>query len=275
MPATTIDLRVRAGKLLLLHRGVYAFGHAQLRPEGRWCAAVLACGPTALLSHSHAAALWSLTSPPSGPVDVTVPGRSGRERRRGIVIHRPGGLLIDEGTEERGVPVTTVARTLLDIAPTLRPRELELAIRRASRARRFDGREIHRLLDRHGTHRGAAKLHSVVTALRGRGTEDLRNRLEALALQLSDDNKLPKPKVNIHVLGHRVDLWWPEHRVVVETDGFEWHATPTQFAEDRARDRAMALAGITVLRFTWADVGENPTAVAATIAAVLKQHGAG
>ena len=274
VPATAIDHRVRAGQLLLLHRGVYAMGHAQLRPEGRWCAAVLACGADAVLSHRHAAALWDLGPAPPGSIHVTVPDRGGRRRRRGIVLHRPGGLLIDERTEERGVPVTTVARTLLDIAPTLRPRELELAIRRASRTHRYDGAEIHRLLERHPTHRGAARLHSLVTALRGRGTEDVRSRLEALALQVSDDHDLARPKVNTRVRGHRVDLWWPVHLVVVEADGFEWHATPTQFAEDRARDRDLALAGITVLRFTWWDVLERPDEVARTIATVLHQRGA-
>jgi hypothetical protein len=273
MPTTMIDVRLRAGRFVLLHRGVYALGHAQLRPEGRWCDAVLAVGPGAALSHRHAGALWGLVDPPAGPIHVSLPGHPGRARRRNVVVHRPD-LPLDEVTEHRGVSVTTVGRTLLDLAAVVRSRDLELAVRRAARARVFDRRDLESLAERHPRHRGRRAVASLLAAIEGRGTAETRSRMELRFLQMCDDFGLPRPVCNGFVLGERVDFHWRDAKVVVETDGFDFHALPSQFTADRARDRLLTLAGWTPVRFAWDDVRLEPSRVAAEVAALLSRSGA-
>jgi hypothetical protein len=269
-----IDLRLRAGRLVSLHRGVYAWGHAQLRPEGRWMAAVLAVGPGAVLSHGHAAANWDLRPGLGGGVHVTLPGRTGRARRRGIRIHRPELFDAADVDVHDGIPTTTVSRTLLDLAVTIRGRQLEQLVRRASQLRRFDLQELRAALERHPRHRGVPEMLRLIARMRGRGTEDLRSELEVHFLQLCDDHGLPHPIVNGHVAGVRVDFHWPSARLVVETDGFEWHATPSTFADDRRRDQRLTLAGYRVVRFTWDEVRGEPARVVRTLVALLSRPGA-
>lgn len=265
-----IDRRIAAGVLIPLHRGVYAVGHAHLRPEGRWLASVWAVGSGAALSHRHAAALWDvLPEPPRGRVHVTLVGRAGRVRRPGVVIHRPRRLDDCDVTQHRGIPVVGVARTLLDLAVVTRGRHLEQLVRTASRAQRLDVVAMDDVLARYPHHPGRRELARVLGSVVGQGTEDLRSVLETRFLQLCDDHDLPKPIVNGFVAGHRVDFHWPSARLVVETDGFEWHATPTTFAADRRRDQRLALAGFRVLRFSYDDVRSAPRRVVATVAALL------
>ena len=118
---TGIKERVRTGRLIRLHRGVFALGHRELRREGHWLAAVLACGPGAVLSHVDAAAHWNIRQSAAALVHVTVPTRAGRVRRRGLRIHRSGRLAAEQVTVHEGIPVTTLARTLLDLADVLGP----------------------------------------------------------------------------------------------------------------------------------------------------------
>ena len=133
-----IDHRLRARRLLLAHRGVYAVGHAVLTIEGRWMAAVLAAGDNAVLSHASAAAAWDLRRLGAGAIHVTVPGDAGRKRRTGIRIHRSATLEPHETTSRRGIPITDPARTLIDLAATLKGRPLEQALDRAEQLRLVD-----------------------------------------------------------------------------------------------------------------------------------------
>jgi predicted transcriptional regulator of viral defense system len=126
--ARGIEEWVRTKRLIRLHQGVYAVGHDRLTRKGYWLAAVLACGPGARLSHRSAAALWELRQSGGGLIDVTVPSRAGRIRRKGIRIHRSGRLGPHEATERDGIPVTTVARTLLDLADALDLQALRRAV---------------------------------------------------------------------------------------------------------------------------------------------------
>ncbi|MDQ5833085.1 MAG: type IV toxin-antitoxin system AbiEi family antitoxin domain-containing protein [Actinomycetota bacterium] len=135
---TGIEERVRTHRLLRLHRGVYALGHRELKGEGHWMAAVLACGPGAVLSHASAAAHWNIRVSASSYVDVTVPTRAGRMKRKGLRIHRSGRLGPTQVTMHEGIPVTTLARTLLDLADILNLQGLKRAIHEADYLRLLD-----------------------------------------------------------------------------------------------------------------------------------------
>ena len=122
---------VRSQRIRRLHRGVYAYGHDGLRRKRYWLAAVLACGPGAVLSHRSGAALWGMRTSGSGVIDVTVPSRAGRIRREGIRIHRSRRLTAGEVTVKDGIPVTTAARTLLDLGDVIDLQALRRAITEA------------------------------------------------------------------------------------------------------------------------------------------------
>lgn len=266
----TIDLRVRQRRLVMLHRGVYALGHAQLRREGRWLAAVEAYGADSALSHRTAAAHWGIDDAPVLPAHVTIARRSGVATKRGTVVHRRP-LEADEVVIRDGIPTTTVARTLLDVAAELRGRRLELVVRNASRTRRFDLARLELLLDRHPRAPGAGELRRLTARLAGRGTDDLRSGLEVAFAQLCDEHGLPRPRINAIILGHRVDFSWPGTTLVVETDGFTFHSMPTAFAADRDRDQQLTLAGYTVVRLTYDQVVGAPEETARLVSALLSQ----
>jgi hypothetical protein len=273
VPATLIDDRVRSRQLVLLHRGVYALGHAELRPEGWWYAGVAAYGDHAALSHASAGVLWDIHDAALFPVHVSLAGRTAARRRRGLRAHRAPALLPAELDVHKGIPVTSVARTILDLAATVRGRRLEQVVRRAARVRRFDLREQHDALERHRQARGAPELGRLLAALEGRGTDDFRSTMEIAFVQLCEDYGLPSPVVNGLVLGERVDFHWPGTKLVVETDGFEFHAMPTSFVNDRRRDQKLTLAGYTVVRFTWEQVTTDAAQTARTLSTLLRQHG--
>jgi hypothetical protein len=272
VPLTLIDDRVRTRQLVVLHRGVYALGHAQLRPEGWWLAAVAAYGCNAALSHHSAASLWGLLDASLRPVHVSLPGRTAARKRRGVRPHRAPKLCLDELTVRDEIRVTTVSRTILDLSAKVRGRRLEQVVRRAARLRLFDLRDQRVVLDRHPHHPGAPELGRLLATMEGRGTDDLRSPMEIAFAQLCDDYGLPRPVANGIVLGERVDFHWPGTTLVVETDSFEFHAMPTTFANDRRRDQKLTLAGYTVVRLTWDQVTADARATAATISALLSQR---
>jgi hypothetical protein len=206
-----IAVRVRAKRLLPLYPGVYTAGHAELRREGNWLAAVWACGTTAVLSHWDAATHWGLTPSRGSQIHVTRPSTAGRapDRTR-IKLHRVGTLHAWERALTDGIPTTTVARTLLDLAPDLRPRAIEDTIAHANRLDLFDLVDVRRCLDEHPRQHGAPALRRLLDALAGTGAADLRSMLEVLLLQLSDDHQLPEPVANAQVEGFTVDFYWPK-----------------------------------------------------------------
>jgi hypothetical protein len=272
VPTTLIDDRVRSRELVVLHRGVYALGHAQLRSHGWWLAGVASYGSRGALSHVSAGALWGIWDAPARPVHVSVIDRSGVRRRRGVVPHRPQDLAPAELTVRDEIRVTTVSRTILDLSAQVRGRRMEQVVRRAARLRLFDLRDQRAVLDRHSRQPGAPELDRLLTTMEGRGTDDLRSRMEIVFAQLCDDYGLPRPVANGIVLGERVDFHWPGTMLVVETDSFEFHAMPTTFANDRRRDQKLTLAGYTVIRLTWDQVTTDARATAATISTLLSQR---
>jgi very-short-patch-repair endonuclease len=254
-----IDSRVRRGALRRLHLGVYALGHAALRAEGRWLAAVLACGEGATLSHTSAARLWRLSSVPADPaVHVTI-GRGHRERP-GIRAHRSPTTRADV-TVERGVPVTTPARTLVDLADVV-PYETLRAI--ADHGVRLDARAVRRAQARAPNRRGRGAL----ARLLGDDGAELRTRsaLERRLRRLARDSGLPAPRVNHRVEGRERDFAWPGARLVVEVDGHAFHAARGAREADHDRDAELVLAGWRVLRLTHAQVFGEPAAVSARLA---------
>jgi hypothetical protein len=272
VPLTLIDDRVRSRQLVVLHRGVYALGHAQLRPEGWWFAAVAAYGRHAALSHQSAASLWGLLDTSLRPIHVSLAGRSAARKRRGVRARRAPELCGDEITIRDEIRATTVSRTILDLSAMVRGRRLEQVVRRASRLQLFDLRDQRAVLDRHPHQPGAPELGRLLATMHGRGTDDLRSPMEIAFAQLCEDYGLPRPVANGLLLGERVDFHWPGTTLVVETDGFEFHAMPTTFANDRRRDQKLTLAGYTVVRLTWDQVTADARATAATISALLSQR---
>ncbi|MCW2994312.1 MAG: hypothetical protein JWQ18_1807 [Conexibacter sp.] len=246
-----IAWRVARARLVQLYPGVYAVGHAQLRIEGKWLAAVHAGGARAALSHADAASLWELAPVRGSRIDVTTPARSGCVPDRPVRLHRVGTLRDDEVTVHRGIPVTTVARTLLDLAATTRSRTIEDLIAQSDRLDLFDLRSVRRVIAAHPRQPGRRTLTSVLDRLEGTGAADLRSRTEVAMLQLCDDFGLPWPLANVPIAGYTVDFHWPGTDLIVETDGFSYHSMPTVFESDRDRDQLLVLAGYRVIRFTY------------------------
>ena len=246
---SAITRRVRSGHLHRLYPGVYSVGHRSLRGEGRWLAAVLACGPSAVLSHRTAAAHWGLLRTDQTRIDVTAP--RGRHGAPGIRLHRSRSLDAQDITNHQGIPTTSVSRTLLDLAAQARNGELERALAQAERLQLYDHRAIESVIARHNGHRGTRILKQATT----REPKWTRNEWEAAFLNLIRDADLPEPLVNdtFHAPDHgqcEPDYHWPAHRVIVETDGWETHRTRLAFKQDRAKDAALTASGYRVLRFT-------------------------
>jgi very-short-patch-repair endonuclease len=237
--ARAIDLRLRSGRLHPLHRGVYAVGHQVVSVRGRWLAATLATG--GVLSHRSAGALWGLR-PFNGRIDVTVPWD--KTQRPGLLLHR-AVLASDETTTHDGIPVTTPARTQLDLAGVLQRHQLQQAINEAERLR-LDGPQP----NRHPTKRGTANLRALAPPAH------TRRDLEARFTTFLNDRRFPAPQTNVLIEGIEVDCGWPDHRLVIELDSYEYHHTRAAFERDRRRDRILVAAGWRALRVTWRDLDE-------------------
>jgi very-short-patch-repair endonuclease len=243
-----------------VHRGVYALGRPDLPVEGRWMAAVLACGSGAVLSHTSAAALHGLLSTARATVDVMIKRRVGIARP-GITVHRSTCLEPAECARVRGIPCTGVARTLLDLAAVVASPVLERACDQAEVLGLVDWASVHELLSTARGRPGARRLREVLDA--GEVGDNVpRSALERRLLAVCRRGGLPSPAVNqwLTVAGEemQVDFAWHAARVIVETDGFRTHGTRQAFQRDRRRDRLLGVAGWRVVRFTWDDVTGDP-----------------
>ena len=262
-----IDHRIAVRRLLPLHLGVYAVGHAALRATSVYRAAVLACGDGAVASHRAAAHVLGLLAGGGGLIDVTVP-RRGSRRRPGLRIHTARELHRDDVTVHEGVPCTSVARTILDLAGLELPRLLDRALEQAQILRLFDLRALEAALERSARRRGARRLRKCLVDLADE-PPPVRYELERRFLELVRDAQLPKPAVNERVAGHLVDFHWPRRRLVAETDGRATHAIQAAFEIDHRRDLDLELAGWHVVRFTWRQVAYEPERVATVLRARL------
>lgn len=238
--------RCRAGRLHRLHRGVYAVGHTAPSIERGWMAAVLALGETAALSHRSAASLWGLLPVDDDPIDVSLPSRSGRRRRRGMNIHRPASLGSAEVTRRRGIPVTTPARTIVDLRRVVGARLLRRAIRQAEVLGLPTGPDV--VSDR------------------------TRSELERRFLSLCRRHNLPQPAVNICIGAMTVDFCWMEQKLIVETDGYRYHRGRLAFEEDRERDLRLRALGYDVVRLSHRQVFQESAMVRAVVGAALERR---
>ena len=238
---SAVARRVAAGRLHRLHRGVYAVGHQGLADEGRWLAAVLACGGGAVLSHLAAAALWGILAPRSGLIDVTVLTAAGRRRRAGIRIHRSSVIPRSAITTRRAIPVTNPARTIADLRGAVPAGVRRQAIREAE-------------------FRGFAT---------GLETDGTRSDTESLFLGLCSRHRLPLPEVNVAIGRFTVDFVWPAHHLAVEVDGYAAHRGRQAFEDDRERELELAALGFRLRRFSDHQVRGRAGAVAAAIRAEL------
>ncbi|MEA2213729.1 MAG: hypothetical protein QOF83_3677 [Solirubrobacteraceae bacterium] len=241
-----VQRRAAAGLLRRLYPGVYTTAQGRLTLRGRWMAAVLACGPEALLSHRAAAALWDLQNTASGPIDVTAPRRRLHSGIRSHVSSSPPRLI--RATVD-AIPVTSLERTVLDQATTLAEQRLrttleQLQYRGLLHAGRFA---------EHAGHRGLKPVMAVLSTL----TDDApwtQSELERRFLELVRSAHLPDPQTNVIVAGLVVDFCWPEQRLIVEVDGYAWHNSRRSFEVDRQRDVKLTLAGYRVIRITYARI---------------------
>lgn len=248
-------------------RGVYAVGRPELTRYGRWMAAVLACGPGAVLSHKTAAALWGIFHERSVPIEVAVPVTSGR-RCPGVRIHRREKLSPSDVTSHWGIPVMNVALTLIDLACSLDRAQLERAINEADRVDLIDPSALRAALDAYAGRPGVARLRELLDRRTFRLTDsDLERRFLLLVSQVG----LPLPLTRQRLNGFRVDFFWPDLRLVVETDGLRYHRTPSQQARDQVRDQAHLAAGFTPLRFTHEQVRYEEEYVRSTLRAVARR----
>jgi very-short-patch-repair endonuclease len=231
-------------------------------------AAVLACGPGTLLSHQSAAELWGIRKPAGGPIEVSVPATA-RRRPRGIRVHRRRGLTDRDRAIRSGVPVTNPARTMADLAGSLSPEQLEAAVNEADKHDLIDPERLRRTLDDMSGEPGVPVLRRLLDRRTFRLTD---SELERRFLLLIRSAGLPMPETGVRVNGFRVDFFWPELGLIVETDGLRYHRTPAQQARDRRRDQVHTAAGLITLRFTHAQIRFGAAEVERLLTTVITRH---
>ena len=236
-------------------------------------AAVLACGPGAALGYASAAALWDLRRAEPVGWHVVVPTTGGR-RRPGLRIHRHPGLTADETTRHRGIPVTTPARTILDLAGTKAPdRELKHALDQAEIQELTDYPALDAMAAAHPGHRGSARLSRTLREYEA-GTARTCSGLEVAFLELCERHGLPRPQVDVPIALLTVDFVFERQRVAVETDSWRWHHGRAAFEREHERDAVLAAAGYRTLRFTDRQIARAPETVVRALSAALRLRAA-
>lgn len=268
---SAIAHRLRTGRLYEYHKGVYVVGRNSLEPLGREMAAVLKFRGDAILSHRSAAAVWGLLDAPSDEVTVTVVGK-GAHSQSGLCVHRAKGLDRRDLRARNGLPITSPARTLLDLAADEPDAGLEEAVAAARQKGLAADHEIRAAIRRAPGRKGASRLARLVDA--GHASGFTRSKAERRMRALLRAAELPQPRANAPLLGYVADFLWSEHRLVVEVDGYLFHWNKASFESDRRRDQVFAAAGYTVIRVTWAQLSDEPLAVVARIAQALAARAA-
>lgn len=257
---SAIAHRLKSGRLHSLYRGVYAVGRAETTRLGTWMAAVLSCGEGALLSHFSAAALWKIGIE-GERIEVSVPA-SRLPRRPEIAVHRRAKTRgCDRAIRDR-IPVTSPIRTLVDLATRLRPSQLERAVNEADKLDLVDAGSLSGELHAYVGEPGIPALRDLL----GEGEFQLTDsQLERRFLPIARKAGLPEPQTGAIVCGFKVDFFWPQLGLVVETDGLRYHRTAAEQKRDRLRDQAHTAAGLTTLRFTYHQVAHQPDQVERTL----------
>jgi very-short-patch-repair endonuclease len=233
-------------------------------------AGVLACGLESVLSHRSAAALWKIRSSAGQVVHVTLRHKSRTSR---LIRRHFAPLPDDEVTVHEGIPVTTVPRTVLDLASTSTIDEVEVAIRQVEFLRLYDRLSLLDLVERYPGRRGIARVRAALARIEALPGGSVRSPLETKFISFLRRHRLPRPRLNDWIIvGERrfqVDCHWPGTGQIVELDGWQAHGTRTAHREDRARDRVLRVAGYAVTRITWAQLDDEPEAIAADLRRLL------
>lgn len=267
-----IKRRIARGVLHPLHRGVYAYGHRAITVEGRWMGAVLAFGPDAVLSHRSAGQLWGIVPRSRIQPEVTRPRHA--RGRPGLVVHQDS-IPADEVGRRWGIAVTSVPRTMLDLAATRSEREVERAWNEMEVRGYTDALSVPDLLRRHPGRPGSV----VLSRLAGGETLPVgitRNDFEEAFLALIDRHGLPRPRMNAHIAlrgrFYEIDCFWEAQRVAIELDGGAVHKTRKAFNDDRERDRILTAEGFTANRVTWDHLHNTPQELADDLRKILTPY---
>jgi very-short-patch-repair endonuclease len=267
--AKAIQHRLVTGRLHTVSPGIYAVGRRELTREGRWMAAVLGCGDLAALSHRSAGALWGIAAERRGTIDLSCRARR-RCSRTGVRLHMRPALGAGEMTVRRRIPVTTVVRTLLDLATQLTPPRLERAVNEADKLDLIDPESLRAALHEHAGEPGVRALRTLLD----RDTFRLSDReLEVLFRPIALAAGLPPPETKVLVNGFEVDFFWPGLGLVVETDGLRYHRTASTQSRDALRDQTHTASGLTTLRFSHHQVRHEPERVRKVLAATAARLG--
>jgi very-short-patch-repair endonuclease len=269
-----ISWMLTVGRLHPKHRGVYAVGHLAPVELGDETAALLACGDTAVLSHQTAAAVWGIlsSSPPGAPVHITAAKGQRGKGRPGIRAHRTRQLGHEDVRIKAGLPITSPARTLLDLARTEAERTVERALDEALVQGIVRVPEIAAIVGRYPRRREGRMLARLIE--RRVGPTITRSEAEERFLALVRAAGLPEPEINVRLHGYEVDFFWRAQKVVVEVDGYRYHSSRTAMNRDRRKDAALKAAGVDVNRVTWDQMDVEPYAVIARTATALALPGA-
>jgi hypothetical protein len=252
-----IKHRVAVGRLHPLAAGVYAVGRPELSPHGRWMASVLACGDGAVLSHRSAAELWGIGREWEGRIDVSIRRRS-VITREGIKVRSRPSLPSQNLTRRHGIPVTTPVQTLIDLATELKLMRLERAVNEADVLDLVDPETLRTALDLYVGMPGVKTLRTLLDRHTFRLSD---SDLEILFRPLAMAAGFALPLSRFRLMGYEVDFWFPDHGLVVETDGLRYHRTPSQQARAVTRDQTHQAAGLRVLRFTHWQIAHEPNEV--------------
>jgi hypothetical protein len=243
--------RLASGAWVTVHAGVYCIGPRRNDPVSRAAAAVLACGPGAVLSHASAASLWEFLPQWSFPLEVTA---ERRHERPGITSHRCPSLQPRDTTRQRGVPTTTRARTILDLAPRLTHKQLTRLVNDALRERDLRPAALKDVLERNRYHPGARLLRPFLESPHNPTNSPFEDDFLAFCQKYG----LPRPEVNFPFNGRKLDAFFPEHGVIVECDGWHFHKDREAFENDRERDADHLDHGLITVRITETRLKQTP-----------------
>lgn len=269
-----VERRLAAGRLHRLHPGVYAVGHKALSVQGHRMAAVLACGCGAVLSHASAAALWGIRHFAGALIHVT----TNKKWRSSDSIRRHfSSLPEDERAFAEGIPVTTVPRTIFDLAAGCTTDQVQALIRESEYQRLYDRLSLADLLERYPRRRGAPRVREALAQIEDVPSGRPKSPLEERFLPFLRRYELPRPRLNDWIVldenrRYQVDCHWPGTGQIVELDSWEGHGTRSAFRRDRTRDRHLRVAGYSVTRVSWAQLDDEPEAVAADLHRLLSDY---